>query len=59
MNPIMFKISILWGSAPEPEDTPITYEFATKGELTAFLDGVEAASGWLDYEIVEEEPAND
>ena len=32
------------------DDAISPYEFGTQAELDAFLEGVEAASGWSDYE---------
>ena len=56
-----FSIRILWGSAPEPGDEPSTYSFGTQAELDAFTEGVEAAEGWLDYQVItdDEETAHD
>lgn len=34
-----------------------TYDFENERDLNNFLAGVEAASGWLDYAIAEEEAA--
>ena len=51
-----FWVEIRWGSQPEEGDEPCAYEFDTKAELDAFLDGVDAAAGWLDYEIVRQMP---
>ncbi len=48
------KISILWGSVPEDGQEAVTYEYPTKAEFDAFVEGVEAAEGWLAYETVEE-----
>lgn len=48
------KITILWGAAPEPGATPTTYEFATQGELEAFLKGVSEMDGWEGWAEVEE-----
>jgi hypothetical protein len=50
-----FKASILWGSASTREDNPkpSTYHFLTQAELDAFLLGVEAAVGWMEYELLE------
>ena len=47
------SITILWGECPEPGDEPVTYEFDTGAELTAFMRGIEAAEGWLGYEIID------
>jgi len=46
------SITILWGENPEPDDEPVTYTFNTKAELAAFCDGIEAADGWLAYEVI-------
>ena len=43
------KVNIHWGEHPELGSLPTTYEFATKGELVAFMKGVEAAEGWMGY----------
>lgn len=48
------SVKILWGSNPENADTT-KYEFPTEKELDAFLTGVEAAIGWMDYQIPESE----
>lgn len=50
----MHKVSILWGVTPDVGDEATTYSFVTKGELTAFLEGVEEGNGWMDWELVEE-----
>lgn len=47
----MFSVQISWGSS-EPTE-PFTYEFSTQAALDAFLYGVDEASGWMDYRIVE------
>lgn len=50
-----YRVKILWGSNPElDEREPIEYEFATTGELAAFLHGVDEGNGWLEYDLVEE-----
>lgn len=48
------KVTIRWGKFPEPDDKPETFEFETAAELAAFMHGVEAMSGWMEYEIVDE-----
>ena len=50
------KVEIRWGSEGvcETDDT-FSYDFSTDAELTAFLLGVDEASGWLDYTVVEAE----
>jgi len=53
-----FTVKIVWGSAQTREDNgdeAISYEFASKAELKAFLEGVEEGCGWTDYDIVEDE----
>ena len=50
-------VSINWGADKLWADEPMLYEFHSRAELEAFLDGVEAASGWLDYELIKESPA--
>lgn len=53
----MFKVKIRWGSM-EPTD-PFEYEFKTEAERDAFLYGVEESSGWMDYEIVEDDTTDE
>lgn len=48
------KVSILWGEAPEPGAQATTYEFATQGELDAFLKGVAEMDGWAGWSEVPE-----
>lgn len=48
------SITIMWGQAPEPDQEPITYSYDTAAELCAFIEGVEAAEGWMDYTIVDD-----
>ena len=51
----MFKATIAFGSSEEArEQTKDTYEFSTQAELDAFMLGVDAASGWMDYEVCED-----
>ena len=53
-----FNVTICWGSETTRLDNSnqgITYSFNSEVEKNAFLTGVEAACGWMDYEIVEEE----
>jgi hypothetical protein len=45
-----YKVSILWGSSPEPGDRTITYAYETAAELEAFIDGVDEACGWMDWD---------
>lgn len=48
------QVWIVWGGqgtiAENGEDSIICYEFKTAGELSAFLTGVEAACGFMDFE---------
>lgn len=42
------RVKIRWGSGGIGNTEE--YEFGTLAELNAFLKGVDASSGWLDYE---------
>jgi hypothetical protein len=44
-----YKMWIIWGTRSS-EQYPIMYKYESGEELAAFLDGVEAADGWLEYE---------
>lgn len=50
-------VTIAWGSdsTRQEADTESTYYFDTEKELIAFMEGVEASIGWMDYEVVEED----
>ena len=66
-----FKVFAVWGEQDsrracniddveggwsELENDPTVYEFETEAEMTAFIQGCEAAEGWLDwYSLSEEE----
>lgn len=53
-----FSVTVRWGVAEtirENPDAKSIYHFKTQGELDAFMRGVDEASGWSDYEIVEED----
>lgn len=57
----MFTVKILWGSEDvrrndydDESVNPSEYSFNTQAEKDAFLMGVDEASGWFDYEIVED-----
>ena len=54
MDNLKHTVEVLWGSEGvcETDDTS-SYGFATDAELTAFLLGVDEASGWLDYTVIE------
>ena len=47
------KVKIAWGSA-QLEDHIKEYEFNTKEEYFAFMKGVDASNGWLDYSTIGE-----
>jgi len=53
-----FWVKIRWGSESAQaeiypdEKSGDCYSFKTEAELQAFLEGVDAASGYLDYDIV-------
>lgn len=44
-----YKCYIVWGDYPDKEQAEnlYCYAFRTEAELSAFLDGVDAADGWL------------
>ena len=45
------QITILWGKDKEDKQT---YTFENEHDLDMFMQGVNEANGWLDYELVEE-----
>ena len=47
----MYQVWIIWGDTAKEngEDAISNYAFHTKKELTAFMEGVDAACGWMDY----------
>ena len=47
-----FFVSILWGNTADTDYAPELYSFETDVELDAFLEGVEAGCGWLDYQFI-------
>ena len=48
------KVKIAWGS--DRDERNITeYRFDTKEEYYAFMKGVDASNGWLDYSTIGEE----
>jgi len=49
-----FKVKIRWGVTSYGSDQTKSYEFITEKEMDAFLQGVEEANGWLEYEILED-----
>jgi hypothetical protein len=44
-----FFVSMLWGKSVDY--APQLYSFETDIELDAFLEGVEAGNGWMDYDF--------
>ena len=50
-----FAVRVRWGSTGTQNETykrsrdGDDYEFDTEAELIAFLEGVEASNGWMDY----------
>lgn len=50
-------VAIRWGVDTDLSDGEMWYEFNSRAELEAFLDGIESAIGWLDYALVRESPA--
>lgn len=57
-----FQVRIQWGSESTREDmgnVVSTYAFDTEDELSAFLKGVDEASGWMDYEVMDEDEDGD
>jgi hypothetical protein len=44
----MYKVTIAWG---RDKDEIKSYMFETEEQKAFFLEGVEAAAGWLEYEI--------
>ena len=45
------EITILWGTDKKDKQT---YTFENEHDLDMFMQGVNEANGWLDYELVEE-----
>lgn len=45
----MFSVTIEFGGNPE---TQKTFPFDSEAELNAFLDGIEAGLGWVDYQVI-------
>lgn len=54
-NEKKFQTYIVFGEQVTSESIPVHYAFYTQRELDAFLDGLDAAIGWFDYEIWDEE----
>lgn len=52
----MNAVQIRWGSNPADNIEPVSYTFDTRAARDAFLEGVEAAAGWLDYTVLTSEP---
>jgi len=61
-----YEITIAWGENDthaasdgkwaEMENEPVTYTFDTERELSAFCAGVDSASGWQDYFVMDGDP---
>jgi hypothetical protein len=49
----MHKCRVIFGSESSGQE-PSEYSFNTEAELLAFIDGMEAAVGWMEYEILED-----
>ena len=45
------KLTIAWGTCQQETKT---YTFDTAAAKTAFLKGVEAMDGWMQYEVIDE-----
>jgi len=43
------------GRFAEMENSYVTYTYGTEAELQAFLDGVDAASGWMEHVVIDPE----
>ena len=48
----MFSVTIEFGENPETRET---FHFDSEDLMNAFLDGIEKAIGWMDYEIIEKD----
>lgn len=49
-----YRVTIRWGEASADDDVK-THSFASPSDRAAFLEGVDACVGWLDYEVESEE----
>lgn len=49
----MHNCKVIFGTETS-EQEPTEYSFNTKAELHAFIEGMEAAVGWMEYEILED-----
>jgi hypothetical protein len=45
-------VTIRWGANPADAVEAINYSFDSHAKRDSFLEGVEAASGWMEYEVV-------
>ena len=45
-------LTVAWGECAD-EDRIETYQFSTESERIAFIEGVNAALGWLDADYIE------
>lgn len=44
--------TIRWGANHADEVEPVNYFFDSHAKRDSFLEGVEAANGWMEYEVV-------
>lgn len=56
-----YHLAILWGSEAgrDEHDTPVHYDFDSLAEYMGFIQGIEEANGWLEYEIIEDSESED
>jgi hypothetical protein len=51
----MFFVDVGFGESKSTrKQTQTRFEFDTAAELTAFIDGLDAAIGWFEYEITDD-----
>ena len=56
-DPKPHRVRMKWGSGIGGDEKPVSdYEFASAGELNAFLYGCDEANGWLDMEQIDPNP---
>lgn len=48
-----YTVHVGWGEDPEVNQRTVPYTFDTRGELAAFLFGIEQGQGWNDYALCE------
>ena len=55
-DPKPYKITIIWGGIIPIHERPINeYEFSSQQELDAFIEGMNEAEGWADWDIITED----